>query len=289
MSTDRPGAAADAHRAAGGRCRRARGARRAGRRRGVRAGAARSSLAGHRSCRPRHRGSPGRRPRGARRRRRHARQAAARARASSWSWSGAVRSSGGSAPAGPQRAPWVFLAAGVVGFLVAWDGMTADLAPLLLVVGVGVTVASLVWNRLVPAPDPGSPAYADGAVERRTVLRAAAVVGGLAVVGVGVVALDPTRLDRGGRRRPLDAADAGAHRPGAPAAARHHAGGARHRAGDHAERGLLPDRRLAHPARGGGRRLVADHRRHGRLARARSPTPTCRRCPASSATSRSPA
>ena len=89
----------------------------------------------------------------------------------------------------PQRAPWIFLAAAVIGFLVAWDGMAADLAPLLLVVGVGVTVASLVWNRLVPAPDPGTPAYADGAVERRTVLRAAAVVGGLAVIGVGVVAL----------------------------------------------------------------------------------------------------
>jgi DMSO/TMAO reductase YedYZ molybdopterin-dependent catalytic subunit len=89
----------------------------------------------------------------------------------------------------PTRAPWVLLAAGAVGFVVAWDGMAADLVPLLVVVGVGVTVASLVWNQLVPAPEPDGTAYADGAVERRTVLRAAAVVGGLAVLGVGVVAL----------------------------------------------------------------------------------------------------
>lgn len=89
----------------------------------------------------------------------------------------------------PARAPWWFLAAGVLGFVVAWDGMSADLAPLVLVVGVGVTVASLVWNRLVPDPDPAATAYADGAVERRTVLRAAAVIGGLAVLGVGAVAL----------------------------------------------------------------------------------------------------
>ena len=89
----------------------------------------------------------------------------------------------------PQRVPWIFLAAAVIGFFVAWDGMTADLAPLGLVIGVGTTVASLVWNRLVPAPDPGSTAYANAAVERRTVLRAAAVIGGLTVVGLGVVAL----------------------------------------------------------------------------------------------------
>ena len=88
----------------------------------------------------------------------------------------------------PQRVPWIFLAAGVIGFVVAWDGMTADLMPLLLVIGVGITAASLVWNRLVPAPDEQAPAYSDGAVERRTVLRAAAVVGALSLVGVGVVA-----------------------------------------------------------------------------------------------------
>jgi DMSO/TMAO reductase YedYZ molybdopterin-dependent catalytic subunit len=108
----------------------------------------------------------------------------------------------------PQRAPWVFLAAGVVGFLVAWDGMAADLAPLGLVVGVGVTVASLVWNRLVPAPPPGSPAYADGALERRTVLRAAAVVGGLAVLGVGIVA-----ATRRGSSAAVDAARAALRLP----------------------------------------------------------------------------
>ena len=46
----------------------------------------------------------------------------------------------------PQRVPWIFLAAAVIGFVVAWDGMTADVAPLLLVVGVGTTVASLILH-----------------------------------------------------------------------------------------------------------------------------------------------
>jgi DMSO/TMAO reductase YedYZ molybdopterin-dependent catalytic subunit len=88
----------------------------------------------------------------------------------------------------PQRVPWILLAAGVVGFVVAWDGMAADLAPLLIVVGTGVTVAALVWNRLVPVPEPDPPA-GGGTVERRTVLRAAAVIGGLSLLGVGIVAL----------------------------------------------------------------------------------------------------
>ncbi len=116
----------------------------------------------------------------------------------------------------PERAWWWFAAAGVLGFLVAWDGNSADLLTLALVIAVGVTAAVLVWGRLVPASSPASrePAYAGGTVERgaldrstverrtvdqstverstverRTVLRAAAVIGGLTVVGLGVVAL----------------------------------------------------------------------------------------------------
>ncbi len=71
----------------------------------------------------------------------------------------------------PERAWWWFAAAGVLGFLVAWDGNSADLLTLALVIAVGVTAAVLVWGRLVPASSPASrePAYAGGTVERSTV------------------------------------------------------------------------------------------------------------------------
>jgi DMSO/TMAO reductase YedYZ molybdopterin-dependent catalytic subunit len=55
-------------------------------------------------------------------------------------------------------------------------------------VAAGVTVALLVWNRLAPAPHPAD-ASTGSAVDRRTVLRAAGVIGAATVVGLGVVAL----------------------------------------------------------------------------------------------------
>jgi DMSO/TMAO reductase YedYZ molybdopterin-dependent catalytic subunit len=84
--------------------------------------------------------------------------------------------------------PVLFVAGGVVAFLVAWNGTTADAPGLALVVAAGVTVALLVWTRLAPAPTVGDAATGP-TVERRTVLRAAGVVGAAAVVGLGVVTL----------------------------------------------------------------------------------------------------
>ncbi len=84
--------------------------------------------------------------------------------------------------------PVLFVAGGVVAFLVAWNGTTADAPGLALVVAAGVTVALLVWNRLAPAPSPAGTATGT-AVDRRTVLRAAGVIGAATVVGLGVVAL----------------------------------------------------------------------------------------------------
>jgi DMSO/TMAO reductase YedYZ molybdopterin-dependent catalytic subunit len=84
--------------------------------------------------------------------------------------------------------PALFVVGGVVGFLVAWNGTTADAPGLALVVAAGVTVALLVWNRLAPAPRSAT-AVTGTAVDRRTVLRAAGVIGAATVVGLGVVAL----------------------------------------------------------------------------------------------------
>ena len=90
----------------------------------------------------------------------------------------------------PRLATPLFVAGGVVGFLVAWNGTTADAPGLALVVAAGVTVALLVWNRLAPAPASTTTVEISGPlVERRTVMRAAAVVGAATVVGLGVVAL----------------------------------------------------------------------------------------------------
>jgi DMSO/TMAO reductase YedYZ molybdopterin-dependent catalytic subunit len=89
-----------------------------------------------------------------------------------------------------SAAPVLFVVGGVVAFLVAWNGTTADAPGLALVVAAGVTVALLVWNRLTPATALAPDGTVTGPlVERRTVLRAAGVVGAAAVVGLGVVAL----------------------------------------------------------------------------------------------------
>jgi DMSO/TMAO reductase YedYZ molybdopterin-dependent catalytic subunit len=82
----------------------------------------------------------------------------------------------------------LFVAGGAVGWLVAWNGTTADLTGLLVVVAAGVAGALLVWNRLVPAAAHGRDASGP-TVDRRTLLRATAFVGAAAAVGVGVVAL----------------------------------------------------------------------------------------------------
>ena len=84
--------------------------------------------------------------------------------------------------------PALFVVGGVLAFFVAWNGTTADAPGLALVVAAGVTVALLVWTRLAPAPSRDGSATGP-LVERRTLLRAAGVVGAVAVVGVGVVAL----------------------------------------------------------------------------------------------------
>ncbi|MBI1377276.1 MAG: molybdopterin-dependent oxidoreductase [Frankiales bacterium] len=88
----------------------------------------------------------------------------------------------------PGRAPWLFAAGAALGWLVGLDGITEDVVALGLVVAVGATVASLAWMRLVPAP-----AWSDREpdagpqVDRRTVLRAAGLIGVASVVGLGVV------------------------------------------------------------------------------------------------------
>ena len=91
---------------------------------------------------------------------------------------------------GARNRSWataLFVLGGVVGFLVAWNGTTADAPGLGIAVIVGVGVALVVWNRLAPAPmlaaDPGT------TVERRTVLRLAGVVGIAVAAGVVVVAV----------------------------------------------------------------------------------------------------
>ena len=87
----------------------------------------------------------------------------------------------------PTVVPWLFVAGGVLGWLLAWNGSTADALGLALVVAVGVTVATLVWSRFGPAA--AEPAASTSPqVERRTVLRMAAVVGGASAVGLVVVA-----------------------------------------------------------------------------------------------------
>ena len=98
----------------------------------------------------------------------------------------------------PAAVPWLFVGGGSLGWLVAWNGSSADALGLALVIAVGVTVALLVWNRLAPVGP--APATAGPVVERRTVLRAAAVVGVATAVGLGVVAL--------GRRGSAAAVDA---------------------------------------------------------------------------------
>ena len=85
-----------------------------------------------------------------------------------------------------STAPWLFVAGGAVGWLVAWNGTTADAAGLALVVAIGVGVAVAVWTRLVPLARPHD---TGPVVERRTVLRAAALVGVASALGLGVVAV----------------------------------------------------------------------------------------------------
>jgi DMSO/TMAO reductase YedYZ molybdopterin-dependent catalytic subunit len=93
----------------------------------------------------------------------------------------------------PERATWLFTVGGVVGWLVAWDGSTADLLGLALVVAVGVTVASLAWTRLSPAPaaagaaPAGTTRAASPVVGRRAVIRAAGFVAVASAVALGVV------------------------------------------------------------------------------------------------------
>jgi DMSO/TMAO reductase YedYZ molybdopterin-dependent catalytic subunit len=94
-------------------------------------------------------------------------------------------------------APWLFAAGGVVGWLVAWNGSTADLLGLALVVAVGVTVASLAWMRLMPAPTPDT---AGPTVSRRAVLQAAGFIG-----VAGVVALTVVTVARRGGSAAVDA------------------------------------------------------------------------------------
>ncbi len=98
----------------------------------------------------------------------------------------------------PALSPWAWWAGAAVGFLVAWNGMTADLVALLLVVGVGATVTVIVWGQL--APEPAAAAPSGPLVDRRTVLRAAGVVALASAAGLGVVAL--------ARRGSVAAADA---------------------------------------------------------------------------------
>jgi DMSO/TMAO reductase YedYZ molybdopterin-dependent catalytic subunit len=83
-------------------------------------------------------------------------------------------------------APWLFAVGGVVGWLVAWDGNSADILGLALVVAVGVTVASLAWTRLMPVSTPDT---AGPTVDRRTVLRAAGLLGLASAVALGVVTI----------------------------------------------------------------------------------------------------
>jgi DMSO/TMAO reductase YedYZ molybdopterin-dependent catalytic subunit len=80
--------------------------------------------------------------------------------------------------------PWLFAAGGGIGWLVAWDGNSADIVGLGLVVAVGVTVACLAWARLMPEQTPQT---AGPTVDRRTVLRTAGFVGLASVVALGVV------------------------------------------------------------------------------------------------------
>ncbi len=84
-------------------------------------------------------------------------------------------------------APALLVAGGALGWLVAWDGSTADAAGLALAVAVGTGVAVLVWHRLAPAvPRADAPGPL---LDRRAVLRAAVVVGVASAIGLGVVAI----------------------------------------------------------------------------------------------------
>lgn len=87
----------------------------------------------------------------------------------------------------PDRAPWWFAGGAVVAFLVAWDTNTADLVPLLLEVAVAAVVATLVWTRYGPVVAAADTDVADGAVDRRTVLRSAGVLSVVGLLGVGAV------------------------------------------------------------------------------------------------------
>ena len=95
-----------------------------------------------------------------------------------------------------RLAPRWFAAGAALGFLVAWDGNTADLLGLLLLVSIGAVVASLVWTRLVRDAGTGDAADDDEAgddvgdsdVDRRTVLRAAGAVALLSALGLGLAA-----------------------------------------------------------------------------------------------------
>ena len=92
----------------------------------------------------------------------------------------------------PRRAPWWFAAGAALGFVVAWDGNTADLPGLVLLVAVGAVTAALVWRRLMPEPsDDAAPAEELGTaqgVDRRTVLRAAGAFALVGALGLGLAA-----------------------------------------------------------------------------------------------------
>jgi DMSO/TMAO reductase YedYZ molybdopterin-dependent catalytic subunit len=82
----------------------------------------------------------------------------------------------------------LFVAGGVVGFVVLWPSASAAPVPYLLVVAAGVVVALLVWERLTsPRPDPVAEATGT-AVSRRTVVTGAGVLAATAVVALGAAA-----------------------------------------------------------------------------------------------------
>ena len=89
----------------------------------------------------------------------------------------------------PQRARWLFAAGGVVGWLAAWDGNTADLLGLAIVVATGVTVACLTWSRLCPESSAEAANPSITTIDRRTVIRAAGIIGAASVVALAAVAV----------------------------------------------------------------------------------------------------
>ncbi len=85
----------------------------------------------------------------------------------------------------PALAPWLFTAGGLIGGLVAWDGLTADVLPLAIVIAAGVATAVVVWRRYLPAP--ATTAGSGPVLERRAVLRATGIIAVTSAIGLGVV------------------------------------------------------------------------------------------------------